>query len=45
MWTLHDLGCEINRRGETSGFIVHATLPIGVNNTEFVSLLSTRYDV
>ncbi|EPY30902.1 thiamine biosynthesis-like protein [Strigomonas culicis] len=39
------LGCEINRRGETSGYIVHATLPEGYDNTEFVSRLSTRYKV
>uniref|UniRef100_A0A0A9WAP4 Cysteine desulfurase n=1 Tax=Lygus hesperus TaxID=30085 RepID=A0A0A9WAP4_LYGHE len=43
--TLISLGCEINRRGETSGYIVHATLPVGYHNTELVSLLSTRYHV
>lgn len=39
------LGFRINRRGETSGFIVHATLPEGYNNTQFVSLLSSEYKV
>ncbi|CCW66254.1 unnamed protein product [Phytomonas sp. Hart1] len=42
---LEALGCELNRRGETSGFIVHATLPAGYDNTEVVSLLSTKYRV
>ncbi|CCW63165.1 unnamed protein product [Phytomonas sp. EM1] len=42
---LEAVGCEINRRGETSGYIVHATLPEGYNNTEVVSLLSTKYRV
>lgn len=39
------LGLTINRRGETSGYIVHATLPEGYDNTQFVSLLSTKYKV
>lgn len=42
---LSALGCEVNRRGETSGFIVHATLPVGMENTVLVTLLSSRYGV
>lgn len=42
---LEAMGCDINRRGETSGYIVHATLPEGCNNTEIVSRLSTKYHV
>nr|AKK31289.1 thiamine biosynthesis-like protein [Leishmania amazonensis] len=42
---LEKMGCEINRRGETSGYIVHATLPQGYSNTDVVSRLSTKYHV
>ncbi|KAG5469794.1 hypothetical protein CUR178_01933 [Leishmania enriettii] len=42
---LEKMGCEINRRGETSGYIVHATLPKGYSNTDVVSRLSTKYHV
>lgn len=42
---LEKMGCEVNRRGEVSGFIVHATLPEGYSNTDVVSRLSTKYHV
>ncbi|KAG5469449.1 hypothetical protein LSCM1_02670 [Leishmania martiniquensis] len=42
---LEKMGCEINRRGETSGYIVHATLPKGYSNTDVISRLSTKYHV
>lgn len=42
---LEKIGCEVNRRGETSGYIVHATLPEGYDNTEVVSRLSAKYHV
>ncbi|KPI89524.1 thiamine biosynthesis-like protein [Leptomonas seymouri] len=42
---LEKMGCEVNRRGEVSGFIVHATLPEGYRNTDVVSRLSTKYHV
>lgn len=42
---LTTLGCTINRRGETTGYIAHVTLPEGFDNTQFVSLLSSKYKV
>ncbi|EPY28151.1 thiamine biosynthesis-like protein [Angomonas deanei] len=42
---LTKLNFDINRRGETSGYIVHATLPEGYDNTDFVTVLSTKYNV
>ncbi|KAI5687014.1 Thiamine biosynthesis protein [Leishmania braziliensis] len=42
---LEKMGCEVNRRGEVSGYIVHATLPTGYSNTDVVSRLSTQYHV
>lgn len=42
---LESMKCEVNRRGETSGFIVHATLPEHCDNTEVVTRLSTKYHV
>lgn len=43
--SLTEMGFDLNRRGETSGYIVHATLPEGYDNTEVVSLLSSKYHV
>jgi cysteine desulfurase len=42
---LETLGCTINKRGETSGFIVHATLPEGYNNVDVVTQLSVNYNI
>ena len=42
---LTKLGCTVNRRGETSGYIVHATLPEGVHNVNFVTYLSATYGI
>lgn len=42
---LEAMGCEVNRRGETSGYIVHATLPESFDNTQVVSKLSSKYKV
>ena len=42
---LENLGCRINRRGPTGGFIVHATLPEGFNNVDVVSQLSSRFHI
>jgi cysteine sulfinate desulfinase/cysteine desulfurase-like protein/adenylyl- and sulfurtransferase ThiI len=42
---LQDLGCTVNYRGNTSGYIVHATLPEGVHNVDVVALMSTSFNV
>lgn len=42
---LESMGFTVNQRGETSGYIVHATLPVGYDNTQFVSILSTNYHI
>ncbi|CUG90055.1 thiamine biosynthesis-like protein, putative [Bodo saltans] len=43
--TLPEMGCVINRRGKTSGFICHATIPAGVSNVDLVTLLSAVHNV
>jgi cysteine desulfurase len=42
---LCDMGCVINRRGTSSGFICHATIPAGVNNVDVVTFLSAVHNV
>eukprot|EP00742_Colponemidia_sp_Colp-10_P011856 GILJ01013236.1.p1 GENE.GILJ01013236.1~~GILJ01013236.1.p1 ORF type:complete len:729 (+),score=133.49 GILJ01013236.1:222-2189(+) len=42
---LTKLGCTVNSRGQTSGFIVHATLPEGMHNVNFVSYLSVTHKI
>lgn len=37
---LPSLGLIVNRRGETSGYIVHTTLPVGFNNVDIVAQMS-----
>lgn len=39
------LGLTVNKRGETSGFIVHATLPEGIDNVDVVSMMSVSHNV
>jgi cysteine sulfinate desulfinase/cysteine desulfurase-like protein/adenylyl- and sulfurtransferase ThiI len=44
---LKELGCEVNSRGQTSGYIVHATLPAGlkITNVDVVTVLSAKHRV
>ena len=42
---LEELGCVVNFRGETSGYIVHATIPEGFKNVDVVTLMSTKYNI
>lgn len=43
--TLADLGLVVNARGETSGFICHATLPEGFHHVDVVAMMSAVYNV